>query len=332
MRGWSRFAGSGPRTSMRSNATSTARTSRPDARPARGGVAKEEHDEDQADQRLRGRPGEGAAFLHRGPGFHQEDRLQPGALSLADRGLARRAGGHRAAARAERRPRGEGLSACAVREWPTRGDVLHRRRQGRPRADQEERRRGYDAPHRRDRLDHRAVERHLRQPRSAHGAPLVNRALYTPGPAADARVEKDGEAWTLVLVRELRHAPDKVWQALTDPAQLREWAPFDADTSLAKAGATVKLTTVGTPLVSVTKVTRADPPRELVYDWGGREVRWQLEPRGGGARLTLWTSIDRRYIAMGAAGWHVCLDVLDHLLGGAPIGRIVAEEALQFEG
>ncbi len=160
----------------------------------------------------------------------------------------------------------------------------------------------------------------------------MNRELYTPGPAAGARVAKDGDTWTLVLVRELRHAPEKVWQALTDPAQLREWAPFDADGSLATAGATVKLTTVGTPLVSETRVTRAEAPRELVYDWGGREVRWELEPLGGGTRLTLWAGIDARYIAMGAAGWHVCLDVLDRLLGGTPIGRIVADVALKFDG
>jgi len=35
---------------------------------------------------------------------------------------------------------------------------------------------------------------------------------------------------------------------------------------------------------------------------------------------------------MGAAGWHICLDVLDHLLRGSPIGRIVAGDALQFSG
>ena len=66
---------------------------------------------------------------------------------------------------------------------------------------------------------------------------MTERERYTPGPAAGARVEKDGDKWTLVLVRELRHAPQTVWQALTDPAQLREWAPFDADGSLAGQGA-----------------------------------------------------------------------------------------------
>jgi uncharacterized protein YndB with AHSA1/START domain len=53
------------------------------------------------------------------------------------------------------------------------------------------------------------------------------REQYTPGPASGAQIRKDGEKWTLILVRELRHSPEKVWQALTDPAHLREWAPFE---------------------------------------------------------------------------------------------------------
>ena len=61
-------------------------------------------------------------------------------------------------------------------------------------------------------------------------------------------------------------------------------------------------------------------------------MRWELERRGGGTRLTLWTSIDRRYISMGAAGWHVCLDVLDRALAGTPIGRLVGPDAMKFDG
>jgi uncharacterized protein YndB with AHSA1/START domain len=163
---------------------------------------------------------------------------------------------------------------------------------------------------------------------------MTGRDQYTPGPASGARVEKDGEKWTLVLLRELRHSPEKVWQALTEPAHLREWAPFDADGSLAVAGSTVKLTTVGAPALHVTetKVTRAEAPRLLEYNWGGFDMRWQLEALGGGTRLTLWTNIARPYIAMGAAGWHICFDVLDRLLGGQPIGRIVGPEVMKFSG
>jgi hypothetical protein len=75
---------------------------------------------------------------------------------------------------------------------------------------------------------------------------MTDREQYAPGPARGAEVRKDGEKWTLILVRELRHPPEKVWQALTDPAHLREWAPFEAAGSLGTVG-TVKLTTVGAP-------------------------------------------------------------------------------------
>jgi uncharacterized protein YndB with AHSA1/START domain len=34
-------------------------------------------------------------------------------------------------------------------------------------------------------------------------------------------------------------APERVWQALTDPAHLREWPPFDADASLGTVGTQV---------------------------------------------------------------------------------------------
>ena len=163
---------------------------------------------------------------------------------------------------------------------------------------------------------------------------MAYREQYSPGPARGAQVRKEGEKWTLILVRELRHSPEKVWQALTDPAHLREWAPFDADSSLGTAGTIVKLTTVGapTPRVTETTVMRADAPNVLEYNWGGFDMRWKLEAFGGGTRLTLWHNIDRRFISWGAAGWHICFDVLDHLLSGNPIGRIVGADAMKFAG
>jgi uncharacterized protein YndB with AHSA1/START domain len=161
---------------------------------------------------------------------------------------------------------------------------------------------------------------------------MVSREQYAPGPATGGHIQKNGENWTLILVRDLRHAPEKVWLALTDPAHLREWAPFESDGDLGRVGASVKLTAVAAPTaqVSETTVTRADPPRLLEYNWGGNDLRWELEPLGNGTRLTLWHNIDRRFISMGAAGWHICFDVLDRLLAGTPIGRIVGAEAMKF--
>ena len=160
---------------------------------------------------------------------------------------------------------------------------------------------------------------------------MSHRESYVPGPVAGAQVRKDGDTWTLILVRDLRHPPAKVWQALTDPKHLREWAPFDADRNLAAVGP-AKLSTFGAPQVSETTVKRAEAPKLLEYDWGGGDVRWELEPLGGGTRLRLWHNIQRNYISWGAAGWHICFDVLDRFLAGEPIGRMVGPETMKFGG
>jgi uncharacterized protein YndB with AHSA1/START domain len=160
---------------------------------------------------------------------------------------------------------------------------------------------------------------------------MSGRDEYAPGPARGAEVQEDADGWTLTLVRDLRHSPMTVWSALTDPAQLLEWAPFDADRDMGAVGP-VKLSTVGTPTphVSETRVTRAEAPKVLEYTWGEQQLRWELEPRATGTLLTLWHKIDRRFISMGAAGWHICFDVLVRFLAAAPIGRIVGGEAMKF--
>ena len=168
---------------------------------------------------------------------------------------------------------------------------------------------------------------------------MTPHAQYTPGPASGAQIRKERgpkgeEKWTLVLVRDLRHPQEKVWEAITDPVHLREWAPFDADGNLGAVGNTVKLTTVAAPVPRVTEtvVTRAEAPELLEYKWGDFDMRWQLESSETGTRLTLWTNIGHRFIAMGAAGWHICFDVLDRLLAGDPIGRLVGPDAMKFGG
>ena len=154
---------------------------------------------------------------------------------------------------------------------------------------------------------------------------------YAPGPAYGAQVIKGAEnqqKWTLILVRDLRHSPEKVWQALIDPSQLREWAPFVVDGSLATVGATVKLTWVANPTPIDTTVTRADAPEVLEFG----DIRWELEPSAAGTRLTLWHKIDRRFVSWGAAGWHISFDVLDRFLAGQPIGRLAGGDAMKSAG
>src|SRR6516225_5730590 len=122
---------------MLSNATSTAWISQQRRKGRQredntqtANVTKEKRNEDQSDQRLRGRPGQGPALLYGGTGLCQEDRFQSGPVSLADRGLGRGAGRHGVAAGAEQQPRGQSVSAGDISTGSARGHVLHRRRQG----------------------------------------------------------------------------------------------------------------------------------------------------------------------------------------------------------
>src|SRR6267142_4319370 len=102
MLGWFRSVGSGPPMWMLSNGTSTAWTSQRERNRSPGEghaaetakVTKEKRNENQSDKPIRGRPGQGSALLYGGDGLCQENRFQPGPLSLADRGLARGAGRH----------------------------------------------------------------------------------------------------------------------------------------------------------------------------------------------------------------------------------------------
>ena len=151
---------------------------------------------------------------------------------------------------------------------------------------------------------------------------------YQAGVASGATVDKSGERWTLILTRALRHKPEKVWQAITDPVHLREWAPFDADASLAQQGATVTLTTIGDKAAQ-TVIEGAEPRHLLEYLWGDNQMRWQLEATETGTRLTLRHHIPQNFASMGAAGWHICLDVLEHFVDGQPLGRIVGPDAMK---
>jgi len=150
------------------------------------------------------------------------------------------------------------------------------------------------------------------------------------GPLADVAADPADGGWTLVFVRDLRHAPPRVWAALTEPDQLRAWAPAVPDRSLARPGpATLTMLDGDRPHGSTPAVVlRAEPPRLLEYSWGDDLLRWELDPAGEGTRLTLRHRVaDRDLVAKAAAGWHLCLDVAERLLDGRPVPPIRGADA-----
>jgi uncharacterized protein YndB with AHSA1/START domain len=160
----------------------------------------------------------------------------------------------------------------------------------------------------------------------------MNRARFEPGPLAAVECLATEGGWTLVFVRELRHPPQNVWAALTEPDQLREWAPFTADRDLTSIGdATLTMIDARTSVELGATVRRAEPPTLLEYVWGDDVLRWELAATDSGTRLTLrHTTKDRDAVPKAAAGWHICLVVADRLLEGQPIGAIRGQDAMNY--
>ncbi len=60
----------------------------------------------------------------------------------------------------------------------------------------------------------------------------MNRKDFDPGPLAPVEYTREGDRWTLVFVKDVRHPPARVWDALTRPQELEKWAPFRPDRDL----------------------------------------------------------------------------------------------------
>ena len=129
---------------------------------------------------------------------------------------------------------------------------------------------------------------------------------------------KAGEHWELRFRRELRHPVARVWEALTEPEELRKWFPDTVMVSEWKVGAKMEFRDANARIQAFDgEVLAYDPPRLLEFRWGTDRIRFEVAPRGEGCTLTLVDTIDELgKAARDGAGWHVCLDALEHALGG----------------
>jgi uncharacterized protein YndB with AHSA1/START domain len=158
---------------------------------------------------------------------------------------------------------------------------------------------------------------------------------YRPSPIQDPRRTFADGRWTVILTRQLSHPVKRVWEALTEPGQLRQWAPFTADRDLAAVGDVV-ITMVdgdeGREDVELPgTVLEVDPPRLLVHSWGGDVLRWELTSTDDGTTLVLRHTLEDEGMSSAvAAGWHLCFDVLDALMKGVPFGPVVGKRANDY--
>jgi uncharacterized protein YndB with AHSA1/START domain len=123
----------------------------------------------------------------------------------------------------------------------------------------------------------------------------------------------------LTFERLLAHPVERVWRAVTEPAELAHWFPSRVSGQVALGGR-LSFEFPGDDLPPLEgEVVELEPPHRFAFNWGDDVLRIELEAVGDGCRLR-FTCIfdDPARAARDAAGWHVCLDRLEQHLGGAP--------------
>jgi uncharacterized protein YndB with AHSA1/START domain len=129
---------------------------------------------------------------------------------------------------------------------------------------------------------------------------------------SDATLAATGPRPVLRFERHLDESIDVVWQALTDPLEMRSWFPTRIEMDEWKVGATLvhhfDEHDVG-PLTGT--VLEWDPPRRVSFTWDLDTITFELTSApDGGTTFVLTEQLSAAHAARNAAGWESCLDRL----------------------
>ncbi len=130
-------------------------------------------------------------------------------------------------------------------------------------------------------------------------------------------LSRDGDRYVLRFERHYPHPPEKVWRAITDPAELKHWFPSSIEGERVQ-GAKLRFLFEGAFEGATEGTMRVyDPPRVLEYSWDEDILRFELVPDGKGCKLIFTDSFtERSKAARDASGWHSCLDQLAAVITG----------------
>jgi uncharacterized protein YndB with AHSA1/START domain len=129
----------------------------------------------------------------------------------------------------------------------------------------------------------------------------------------DARVELSARGLPVLhFDRQLTRPPAAVWRALTDREELKAWFPCDIITEGWKVGASLRFVFRGGEWHDLDgTVLEYDEPHVLAFTWGDETLRFELSESEGGTRLLFTDELDPSIAARNAAGWDVCLELLE---------------------
>lgn len=141
-----------------------------------------------------------------------------------------------------------------------------------------------------------------------------------------------------VYVTFIRTTPEKLWAALTDPSQMKEyWFGMHFKTEW-KPGAEWQMLFPDGRVADTGEILELDPPTKIALKWrnefrpelkaeGFSLCTIELEPYGSSVRLSIVHTIERaesKFIQAVSGGWPKILSNLKSLLEG---GQVVLTEA-----
>ena len=123
--------------------------------------------------------------------------------------------------------------------------------------------------------------------------------------------------------RRLPHSVERVWRAVSEPAELEQWfvatvpwGPTEGETFSAGGDSG--------------RVTAVRPPALLAWEWGAERYSFELSPDGDGC-LLVFTHVFNPAYGPGfqhAAGWETYFNRLDVHLGGGYLSEEDAHDGI----
>jgi uncharacterized protein YndB with AHSA1/START domain len=132
-----------------------------------------------------------------------------------------------------------------------------------------------------------------------------------------------GEMRSIVVERELPHAPEKIWRALTQPHLIEEWMmKSDFQPVVGHRFHMHRNPKPDFNIVIDCEVLAVEPNRTLAYTWTAFDlegvVTWTLLPTATGTRLRMehagFQPHQKQAFAGATAGWHRVFASLDQIL------------------
>ncbi|WP_187119003.1 SRPBCC family protein [Bacillus marasmi] len=122
--------------------------------------------------------------------------------------------------------------------------------------------------------------------------------------------------------RMLNHSAEEIWPWLTENERLPQWFPELRIETLQKGGR-IKFD-MGDGSFEEMVILDLEIFSMLEFTWGEDTVRFEITKKDKDHQLTLIENINKitNHTAKDVAGWHVCLDVIEHLLNGEGIQSV----------